>query len=89
MNKQRTRLTPEVVAVINSELAYGDKWEAMDRPKNDSEKSVEFWIAHMENYLDKARHACYGVDKTEALVNIRKVTALAVTCMTHHETLHR
>lgn len=72
----------EVFEIVANEVKYAvDKWEDdLDRPVKDADKSVEFWIAHMENYLDSARRNCYGTDKTEALSELRKMAGLAVRC---------
>ena len=51
--------------IVAEEIEYAqEKWDNdPSRPVKDDGKSVEFWIAHMENYLHKARLACYGTDK--------------------------
>ena len=51
----------------------------------DKDKSVEFWIAHMENYLQSARQKCYGTDKTEAFDDLRKMAGLLVRCFMFSE----
>lgn len=78
----------EVYCVIEDEIRYAEnKWDNMPgREGCDEDRSIEFWIAHMENYLDAARKACYGVDKSEAMVSIRKLAGLTVKCMMYHET---
>ena len=70
----------EVYDIIQSEVEYArQKWENdPTRPIKDAGKSVEFWIAHAENYLHRARMACYGTDKTEAFDNLRKLMGLLV-----------
>jgi len=75
----------EVYNIVEEEVLYAkSKWDYLprsERPLKDEEKSVEFWIAHMQNYLNYAREACYGVDKTTALKDIRILAALAIRCM--------
>lgn len=67
---------------IAKEVEYAkQKWEDHPgRDLRDVDKPIEFWIAHMENYLTSARQKCYGVDKTDALRELRKLAGLAVRC---------
>ena len=82
----------KVLEVIDSEVDFAKGWDELsrdERPLKDSEKPVEFWIMHIQNYLDKARKSCYGVDKTDALENIRKAAGLCVQYMEHNPTPKR
>jgi len=81
----------EVYEAVSSEIKYQEKWDKereADTGLNsymDKDKSVETWILWMEEYLARARStATNSFDKSGPLENIRKVTALAVTCMKHH-----
>ena len=63
----------KVLEVIDSEIEYAKRWDKLpsfERPQKDSDKSVEFWLLHIERYLHKAQESCYGTDKTER--SIRK-----------------
>ena len=83
----------KVMEVIDSEVAFAKGlWEFLDRderPLKDAEKPVEFWLMHMRRYLRQAEEGCYGTDKTEALVAIRKLVALGVRCMENNPTPKR
>ena len=86
-------MNKEVIEIIDSEVEYAKNlWETKsteERPLKDANKSVEFWILHMERYIRQAQAGTYGTDKTDALVAIRKVAALAVRCMENNETPRR
>lgn len=86
-------MNAHVIEVIDSELDYAiAMWEFLppeERPKSDKDKSVEFWILHMERYVQQARDGCYDTDKMPALEAVRKIATLAVRCMTYHETPKR
>lgn len=83
-----------VYKLIDGERKYQEKWEILRAekglPAKDEYATVESWILWMEDYLVRARTAATNdVDKTIALEQIRKVTALGVACMENNETLAR
>ena len=86
-------MNKDVMEIIDGEVEYAKAlWETKpkeERPLKDAGKSVEFWILHIHRYLKIAEKGCYGTDKTDALVAIRKVAALAVRCMENNETPRR
>lgn len=72
---------------IDEERAYQDlKWSTGQRPDQvpDKDKSVAEWLNYIEYHLDLAKKNVYNLDKTAALDDIRKITALAVRCMEIH-----
>ena len=72
---------------IDEERAYQDlKWSTGQRSDQvpDKDKSVAEWLNYIEYHLDIAKKNVYQLDKTAALDEIRKVTALAVACMEIH-----
>ena len=85
------RTKEQVFEIIAGEVEYAQaKWDGNpDRPVKDEGKSVEFWIAHMENYLQSARQKCYGIDKTEAFDDLRKLAGLLVRCFMFNKYLRR
>lgn len=80
----------KAVNLIWEEIQYAKaKWESIprkERPLKDAEKPVEFWLAHIRNYLHGAERSCYRVDKTDAMLNIRIIAALCVRAMMYHNT---
>lgn len=86
-------MNKKVIDIIDSEVEYAKNlWETKsrkERPLKDAEKSVEFWILHIERYVQQAVKGTYGTDKTPALEAIRKIAALAVRCMENNETPRR
>jgi hypothetical protein len=77
-------LDSKVLEVLESEVRYARGWDAKtgaERPEKDADKSVEFWVLHLERYVQQARDGCKGVDKTPALEAIRKIAALCYRCM--------
>lgn len=82
-----------VEEAIDSEVEYAvGLWESLpksERPLGDAEKPVEFWLMHIRRYLRQAEEGCYGTDKTDALVAIRKIAALCVRCMEHQGAPYR
>ena len=83
----------KVLQIIDSEVGYAENlWETKsrdERPLRDAEKSVEFWVLHINRYVRLAVNGCYGTDKTPALEAIRKIAALCVRCMENHPTPER
>ena len=84
----------DVYKLIDGERKYQNKWDVLRAkkglPTKDEYATVESWILWMEDYLVRARTAATNdVDKTEALEQIRKVTALGIACMENNETLAR
>lgn len=74
---------------IDAERDYQDsKWNERDQRKlgflPDEEKSVAEWILYMEHHLNKAKNSVYYLNQTEALAEIRKVTALGVRTLEIH-----
>lgn len=85
-------MNENVMKVIDSEVEFAKRWDDVprsERPLKDSEKPVEFWLNHIGRYLRYADEGCKGTDKTEALVNIRKIAALCVRCMENNATPSR
>ncbi len=86
-------MNKRVMEIIDSELEYAKNlWETKsreERPLKDADKSVEFWILHIDRYVHLAVKGCYGTDKTPALESIRKIAALSVRCMENNETPFR
>ena len=86
-------MNKNVIEIIDSELEFAKGlWETLpkdERPLQDAEKPVEFWIMHMNRYLRQAEDGCYGTDKTPALEAIRKLVALGVRCMEYNTTPRR
>ena len=79
----------EVYELIDGELKYARKWDDQrsEESLKDKDKPVESWILWMEQYLSLARQAATeSLDKTKALDNLRKVTALGVACMEYNDT---
>jgi len=82
-------MNKKVMDLIDGEIEYAKQWDSIsleERPQKDADKSVEFWILHMQRYLRQAQDGCAGVDKTPALESIRKLAGLCVRCMEFHET---
>lgn len=72
---------------IDIEREYQDqKWTEGNRQNGvpDGDKSVAEWINYMEFHLNKAKEMIYKLNQTEALGEIRKVTALGVRTMEIH-----
>jgi len=85
----RPAVREAVYQLIDSEIKYAKKW---DRNRTggivvDEDKSVLEWLCLMFYYLNESIHAaCKTYNKTVALENIRKLTGLAVNCMSYHKT---
>jgi len=52
----------------------------------DKDYSIANWLIYMERHLEQAKLAIYDLDFPEALSEIRKITALGVAWMEHHDT---
>jgi hypothetical protein len=77
----------EVYRNIDIEREYQDsRWDLRDKFKSatDNDKSIAEWILYMEHHLNKAKQNIYSLNSTEALGEIRKVTALGVRTMEVH-----
>ena len=73
-----------VYQILDGELLYQeDKWTDanIEHGIPDDEKPVSEWINFMEYHMNKAKEAIYHLDTTEALAQVRKVTALGVRTM--------
>lgn len=72
----------EVYQAIDGERIYQDS-----KPNHswaqDNMTSVAAWILYMEEHLARAKRAVYELNETQALHEVRKVTALGVACMEH------
>ncbi len=85
--KKSISIRETIFKKIDDERAYQDfKWSTEQRPDQvpDKDKSVAEWLNYIEYHLDIAKKNVYQLDKTAALDEIRKVTALAVACMEIH-----
>lgn len=77
----------DVYKNIDIEREYQDQqWTEGNRQNGvpDEDKSVAEWINYMEFHLTKAKEMVYKLNQTEALSEIRKVTALGVRAMEIH-----
>jgi len=77
----------EVYNRIDGERDYQDsRWDLRDKFNSpvDEEKSIAEWILYMEHHLEMAKAFVYTLNGTEALAEIRKVTALGVRTMEVH-----
>ena len=82
----------KVFELIKEEVGYAQYWDKnrlIDERAGtfDKDKDVETWLAWMLVDIQKAlQHAYTSTDKTKALVQVRKIAGLAVSCMMHNET---
>jgi len=73
-----------VYQILDGELLYQeDKWTDanIEHGIPDDEKPVSEWVNFMEYHMNKAKEAIYHLDTTEALAQVRKVTALGIRTM--------
>jgi hypothetical protein len=78
-----------VLEIIDGERRYQDtRWDNDPEVKRqaDKEKVPADWLMYMEEHLSRAKKAVYDLDPTEAMREIRKVTALGVAAMENIET---
>lgn len=71
----------KVYEILDDERDYQDSKKVN---LGDKEKSVAEWILYMEYHLDIAKRLVYHLSQTNALAEIRKVTALGVVAMEVH-----
>ena len=77
----------EIYKRLDTERDYQDsRWDLREKFNSpvDEEKSVAEWILYMEHHLNNAKHFVYSLDESNALAEIRKVTALGVRTMEIH-----
>jgi len=79
-----TRPVPrdEAYKAIDAERDYQDS-NPHGIEHDDVALSVADWVLFMENKLDEAKAHLYQLDDEQALHSVRKVAALAVSCMEH------
>ena len=83
MNRQ------QVFDMVDVERKYQNtRWSDSDeQPRiHDCNKTPADWVLYMEEHLDRAKLALYNLKPTEAMAQIRKVTALGVAAMEHNDT---
>ena len=77
-----------VYDIIDGEIDYAkSQWDAGLKKNSwpDKDKPVECWLMWMDTYLAMAKTSTTrSADKNIALDNVRKLTGLAVNCMTYH-----
>ena len=77
----------EIYRNIDIERDYQDsRWDLRNKFKSppDESKSIAEWILYMEHHLNLAKQNVYFLNSTEALGEIRKVTALGIRTMEVH-----
>lgn len=81
----------EVYNIIDSEIEYQEKRKFNDKLVCDSDpdKGVAEWIVYMEHYISLAKKQIFDLNNSGALENVRKITALGVSCMMNNNTLGR
>ena len=82
----------KVASIIDSEVEYARQWDNVSidkRPLLDADKPVEHWVLHLHRYVCEAELGCAGVDKTPALIAIRKIAALCVRCIENNDVPER
>lgn len=77
----------EVYNKIDIERDYQDlRWNSRTEKNNtpDEEKPPAEWLNYIEFHLNKAKEKVYMLENENALVEVRKVAALAVRCLEIH-----
>jgi len=77
-----------VYRLIEGEREY-QSFDPHQYGQDDALRSVADWVVFIEAHVAKAKHCIYELDEKKACEEIRKVAALAVACMEHHETAPR
>ncbi len=76
-----------VYKVIDSERDHQEKrHEDHNNPHHDKDHSVADWLIYMKEHIQRAEKHLYMLDRTSAMDEVRKVTALGVACMENNFT---